>query len=145
MRHGLKGTPEYRAWVGMRQRCNNPNNPDAKYYEHVTVCPEWDDPVQFVRDMGPRPSPHHQIDREDNTRGYSKDNCRWVERTPQMRNTRISKWWFVYGVRYESLTHAASCLGVSVSRVKAWCEGRSDGGYVYPPKPGCWSEKKYAL
>jgi hypothetical protein len=60
-----------------------------------------------------------------------------------MQNTRISKWWIVYGVRYASLSEAASAIGVSINRVKAWCEGRSDGGYTYPAKPNCWSEKKY--
>lgn len=142
--HGLKGTPEYRAWVAMRQRCNNPSRKDAHYYQGITVCDEWDDPVVFLEDMGLRPSPNHQIDRRDNTKGYSKNNCRWVERTPQMRNTRISKWWYVNGVRYESLSHAAINVGVTTNRVKAWCEGRSDGGYTYAPKPNCWSELKYA-
>ena len=143
-KHGLKGTPEYSTWVNMRQRCNNPRGHDVYYYSGITICDEWDDPVVFVRDMGPRPSLSHQIDRKDNAKGYSKDNCHWVERAPQMRNTRIAKWWYVNGVRFESLSHAASVVGVSICRIKAWCEGRSDGGYVYPPKPGCWSEKKYA-
>lgn len=142
-KHGLKYTPEYSAWVAMRQRCNNPQGHDAFYYEGVEVCPEWDDPVVFVSDMGKRPSVNHQIDRRDNTKGYCKDNCHWVDRTTQMRNTRLSKHWYVYGIRYESLSHAASVHNVTINRIKAWCEGRSDGGYSYPPKSNCWSEKKY--
>lgn len=141
--HGLKGTPEYTAWVNMRHRCNNPANHDAVYYAGITICPEWDDVERFVADMGLRPSKHHQIDRIDNTKGYSKENCRWVERKPQMQNTRISKWWWVYGVRYASLSEAADAVGVTSNRIKAWCEGRTDGGRVYPPKANCWSEKKY--
>ena len=142
-RHGLRYTPEYRAWINMRQRCNNPKRSDADYYEHITVCSEWNDPVQFVNDMGLRPSAMHQIDRIDNTKGYCKENCHWVEKKPQMRNTRISKWWFVNGTRYASLSEAAAAVGVTINRVNAWCEGRTDGGYVYHPKPNCWSEKKY--
>ena len=141
--HQLKGTPEYSVWVSMPQRWNNPHGHDAHYYKNISHCPEWNDPVRFVEDMGKRPSADHQLDRIDNTKGYSKDNCRWVEKTPQMRNTRIAKWWFVYGVRYASLSEAAAAVGVTVSRIKAWCEGRTDGGYTYPPKPSCWSEKKY--
>lgn len=114
-----------------------------KYYEGITFPSEWEDFTVFLRDMGKRPSDNHQIDRIDNTKGYSAENCRWVLKTEQMRNTRISKWWFVRGVRYASLTEAAAAEGVTVSRIKAWCDGRSDGGYVYPPKQGCWSEKKY--
>jgi hypothetical protein len=109
----------------------------------VSVCDEWGDLVQFVADMGLRPSAKHQLDRRDNTKGYSKENCRWVEKKPQMQNTRLSKWWVIDGVRYASLSEAAAAVGVTASRVKAWCEGRTDGGYTYPPKPNCWSEKKY--
>lgn len=142
-RHGLKGTPEYNAWVNMRQRCNNPQRHDVKYYAGITICTEWDNPVTFVADMGLRPSVNHQLDRINNTKGYSKENCRWVEKAPQMQNTRIAKWWYVYGIKYSSLSEAATALNVTVSRIKAWCEGRTDGGYTYPPKPNCWSEKEY--
>jgi hypothetical protein len=145
-KHGLKGTPEYNAWVAMRQRCTNSTRPDWKYYggRGITICPEWDSVEQFVADMGLRPSTNHQLDRRDNDNGYSKENCHWVEKTPQMRNTRISKLWFVNGVQYESLSDAAINLGVAINTIKKWCEGRSDGGYIYPPKPNCWSEKRYA-
>jgi hypothetical protein len=140
----MSKTPEYNAWINMRQRCNNPKGHNTHYYANVSVCAEWDNPEQFIADMGLRPSPNHQLDRRDNTKGYSKENCRWVDKTSQMQNTRISKWWFVDGVKYASLNEAAKAVGVTISRIKAWCEGRTDGGYIYPPKPNCWSEKKYA-
>jgi len=145
-KHGLRYTPEYRAWIQMHQRCTNSNRKDFHYYggRGIAVCPEWEDVEQFVTDMGTRPSENHQLDRKDNNLGYNKDNCHWVERTPQMRNTRISKFWYVHGVRYESLSHAATALNASIGRIHAWCEGRTDGKYNYPPKPNCWSEKKYA-
>jgi hypothetical protein len=60
-----------------------------------------------------------------------------------VRNRKDSKWWYVHGVRYNSLGHASQELGASPGRIKAWCEGRTDGGYTYPPKDNCWSEKKY--
>jgi len=143
-KHGLRYTPEYKVWIGMRQRCNNPQGHDVEYYAGVCICPEWGDVRRFIMDMGERPSVNHQIDRTDNTKGYSKDNCEWVDRPSQMRNTRISKWWYVDGVRYESTGHACSVLNTTPSRIKAWCDGRTDGGYTYPPRVDCWSEKKYA-
>jgi hypothetical protein len=142
--HQLKGTPEYRAWVNMRQRCNNPSGHNAHYYKDISHCSEWNDPVRFLADMGKRPSVNHQLDRIDNTKGYSKENCRWVEKAPQMRNTRIAKWWFVDGVRYESVADAATQLGVGVITIKHWCDGKLNGKYKYPPRGNCWSEKKYA-
>lgn len=143
IRHGYKGTPEYSVWVAMRMRCRSPQGHDVFYYQGVTFPPEWDDFTVFLRDVGPRPSMDHQLDRRDNTKGYSADNCRWVTRDIQMQNTRKSKWWFVFGEKFESLTGAAAKYKTSAGRVKAWCEGRTDGGYTYPPKPNCWSEKKY--
>lgn len=143
--HQLKGSPEYRAWVQMRQRCSNENRWEYPHYggRGIAVCVEWDDPVRFVADMGPRPSEHHQIDRENNDLGYFKENCRWVLRKPQMQNTRLSKRWFVNGVEYPSLSEASAAVGITPPKIKAWCEGRTEGKYKYPPKPNCWSEKKY--
>ena len=54
----------------------------------ITVCPEWDSLDRFITDMGPRPTPSHELDRIDNTKGYSKSNCRWTTHGENMRNTR---------------------------------------------------------
>lgn len=146
IKHGLRYTPEYSLWLNMKSRCYNPKNHTYKYYggRGITICDEWREDFQkFYDDMCPRPSDSHQIDRIDNDKGYSPENCRWVERIDNVRNRRDSKWWYVYGVRYESLSHAAEHHGVTINRIRARCEGRTDGGYSYPPKDNCWSEKKY--
>jgi len=93
-KHGLSYTPEYRAWQTMRLRCTNPRNPAWKDYggRGITVCEAWlDDPTQFYRDMGKKPSPKHEIDRIDNDRGYEPNNCRWVPRIENCRNRRSSR------------------------------------------------------
>ena len=74
-------TPLYKRWVGMTQRCTNPKCHIWKYYggRGITVCPEWlgfDGYQQFCRDMG-EPG-RLWLDRIDNDKGYSKDNCRWT-------------------------------------------------------------------
>lgn len=89
--HGLSHTPEYQAWRGMRKRCYNQKD---RYYSDyggrgITVCAEWLTNFEaFYQDMGPRPSPAHSLDRKDNDKGYSKDNCRWATKIEQSSNTR---------------------------------------------------------
>lgn len=92
--HGLsKIGPEYIAWTAMRRRCRNLNGQDYPLYggRGITVCPEWDDFTTFYRDLGPRPSPQHSLDRIDNDGPYCKDNCRWTTDTTQARNRRSSR------------------------------------------------------
>jgi hypothetical protein len=86
-------TPEYVAWHSMRQRCLNPKRPQAKYYSKrgISIAPEWEDPITFLRDMGQRPSPEHTLGRINNQEGYSKENCRWETLTQQNRNRNYVK------------------------------------------------------
>lgn len=88
--HGETKTPEYKAWQIMRQRCGNPNDKDFANWggRGITVCARWEDFTCFLADMGRRPSPAHSIDREDNSKGYSPENCRWATSAQQNRNTR---------------------------------------------------------
>jgi len=89
--HGLTGTIEYHIWEGIKGRCLNANNKD--YYNYgergIKVCLTWQDSFEvFLKDMGLRPSKLHSIDRIDNAKGYSKDNCKWATKKEQSRNKR---------------------------------------------------------
>lgn len=91
--HGLSKLPEYIVWKAMKARCYNPKASNFKHYggrsTPITICAEWRDSfATFHRDMGPRPTPKHQIERKDNTIGYCKSNCEWTTHTVQVRNTR---------------------------------------------------------
>lgn len=85
--------PEYAVWTSMKQRCNDPNLISYKNYggRGITVCDRWLDFGNFMEDMGPRPTLRHTIERLDNNRGYSPDNCVWMLYAEQARNKRTVK------------------------------------------------------
>lgn len=86
-------TSTHAIWTNMVQRCTNPRNPAWDDYggRGITVCDRWrHDFAAFLADMGERPE-GLTLDRIDNDRGYSPDNCRWTTWTVQRRNQRARK------------------------------------------------------
>ena len=144
--HDMKNSPEYGIWNGIINRCENPNRKSYKYYgeKGISVHESFRKSfLAFYNDVGERPSPLHQIDRRDNTRGYEPGNLRWVSCSVNNKNRSNSKWWHVDGVKYDSSTEAAEKLGVLKQTIIQWCNGYNARGMSYPPKPNCWSELKY--
>ena len=89
--HGMTHTPEYRTWADMIDRCTRTTQKAFEQYggRGITVCQAWLDSFQnFFTYMGPRPTPKHTLDRIDNEKGYSPDNCRWATAKEQRINQR---------------------------------------------------------
>lgn len=91
--HGLSRTPEHRAWMEMRRRCFKSTRPGWEYWggRGISICERWAIFDNFIKDMGLKPSPYHSLDRIDNDKNYSPENCRWADRTTQSRNQRRHK------------------------------------------------------
>jgi len=116
---GGKQSPEYQAWSGIVQRCENESH--AHYVNYggrgILVCSRWRNSFEaFLSDMGLRPSAKHSIDRKDNDGNYEPENCRWATRKQQGRNTRASRLLTVYN---ETKTLAEWCelRGIAVTTV----------------------------
>lgn len=91
--HGMKGTPIYKTWDGLKQRCLNPNNKNYKGYggRGIAVSPRWlgqEGFQNFFEDVGQRPGPEYSLDRINNDGNYEPGNVRWATSKQQGRNRR---------------------------------------------------------
>ncbi len=87
---------EYNAWNGMHHRCYNASGSSYASYggRGIAVARMWHGPKgfhAFMRDLGPRPSVAHSLDRIDVNKNYSRKNCRWALVGVQARNKRTTR------------------------------------------------------
>jgi hypothetical protein len=91
--HGLSKHPLYPIWKGMLNRTGNPAAHNYPLYggRGITVCDRWQGPcglVNFIADVGERPSRKHSLDRTNNDGNYEPGNVRWATPPEQARNKR---------------------------------------------------------
>ena len=93
--HGLSKHPLNSTWCGMKERCNNPNAENYLWYggRGITVCSEWNqDFMNFYNwAINNGWQKGYELERIDNTKGYSPDNCTWITHKQQCRNRRSNK------------------------------------------------------
>ena len=88
-----KQTRFYKVWAQMKQRCNNPKHPRFKDYggRGITICKRWDLFSNFFIDMNESYKDNLTLDRINNSKGYSKNNCKWSTYREQNENRRDNK------------------------------------------------------
>lgn len=130
--HGGSRSPEYKAWLAMRYRCLSETSPCYMDYggRGITVCDSWTRSFpEFFRDVGPRPSRAHSLDRINNNGNYEPGNCRWATFVEQHGNTRyvrtltygnksmsIAGWSRETGISHGTLRHRIDDLQWTVGR-----------------------------
>lgn len=93
--HWMTWTKIYFVYRSMTDRCNNKNNRRYKDWGGRWITYEWNSFEEFYKDMWTTYKEWLSLDRVDNNKNYSKQNCRWVDMNRQQRNrnnNRMYKW-----------------------------------------------------
>lgn len=131
--HGMTGTRIFRIWSGMLLRCYTPSSSGYEYYggRGITVCDEWRENFQAFYDWSMENGYKDDltIDRKDNEKGYSPDNCKWATSKEQANNRRnnryiefngkvhtISEWEQITGISRRVIEERIDNLGWSIER-----------------------------
>lgn len=91
-----RNTKLHWVWRAMKQRCENPRNKRYLSYggRGITVCNDWKGVYGFLNfckwSQENGYSEGLSLDRIDNDRGYSPENCRWVKSEAQANNKRTN-------------------------------------------------------
>lgn len=114
--HGKHETRLYRIWHHMILRTTNKNEKSYKYYGErgITVYKEWRESFaefeKWAIENGY--AENLTIDRIDNSKGYSPDNCRWATRKVQSNNTRRN-YYLTYKGETKTISEWAEKTGIS--------------------------------
>lgn len=107
-------------WYHIKERCYNKKSKSFHRYggRGITVCDEWLHSSEAFKSwaLAAGYKPGLEIDRIDNDKGYSPENCRWVTKTQNARNTSknkciewngethpLSEWCEILGLEYNTI------------------------------------------
>lgn len=141
-KHGLSKHPLHNLWRNIIARCNRHKDYKGR---GIDVCDEWKEFLPFYKWAIANGWHEHNghdlsIDRIDNDKGYSPDNCRWTDAKTQARNTRKCRPIHAVGehgevLHFKSTTFACDYLNRShknaAPNITACLKGRIKTAYGY--------------
>lgn len=148
-KHGMSGSRIYKIWCDMKARCYDKHR--MYYYLYggrgITVCREWREFENFIRDMGEPPTQKHTIDRIDPNGNYEPSNCRWATMKEQANNTRsnrmithkgetrtMSQWADEAGMSSDNIKDRLNKLGWTVEKALSTPLNKCKKKTMYPYK-----------
>lgn len=138
--HGDAHTRLHDIWSLMKDRCDNPNNKrhDLYYDRGIKVCDEWRDYRNFKKwSLENGYADNLTIDRIDNDKGYSPDNCRWTDWRTQAENRRNIRPVVQMDLNenviaeYPTIVRASEAVGTSVTNIIHVCKGDQTTAHGY--------------
>lgn len=110
-------------WIyySMKARCYNSNSPEYKNYggRGIIVCDEWKNNRKAFKEWALKNGYKNglTIDRIDNNKEYSSENCRWTDRVTQANNTSTNLY-ITYNGKTQSMADWCRELNLSYSTVR---------------------------
>lgn len=151
IKHGMRNTPEYKIWLGIKSRVFGKRDRDIFYNEVGMSEKIKNDFVYFYNMVGKRPGKDYQIERIDNNIGYFEGNIKWAKRTEQQSNKRNSHIVHIGKFVFNGIGEASRHFGVSEQTIDKWCRGYIDkrrisnkNKGIIPPRKGCFYEPRYS-
>lgn len=117
----------------MKTRCYNPKTHNYKNYggKGITVCDEWKNDFEAFYNWAMTNGyiEGFSIERNDNSKGYSPENCRWIPAGLQARNKTnnhlitlghsercLSEWCMIFNIKYNTVEQRINEYGWSPKR-----------------------------
>ena len=116
----------YWLYNGMKQRCYSEKNPSYKYYHRkgVEICKEWLNDFESFKEWAlkngydySKSRKEQSLDRIDNSKGYSPENCRFVTHSDNCKNTTRNIW-IEYGGERMVLNDWSKKLGIPIETLR---------------------------
>lgn len=115
--HSESKTRLYKIWQGMKRRCQKDGRKDSKYYyqKGIKISPEWESYENFRNwAVNNGYSDKLTIERLNNNKGYTPENCKWIPKSEQSKN-RTSNHYIQYNGKTQTLSDWSREFGINRS------------------------------